>query len=113
MLIVYLPIFLFLTKRKWLSLCGCVPAGTIAKKELCDKDIRLIVDLFQRVKPQQIYAAGDLSDPHGTHRTCLKASVDKVCPCTIACKPVLCLKHARTGRNHAARPFRDTSPTGR
>ncbi|KAK9918984.1 hypothetical protein WJX75_008480 [Coccomyxa subellipsoidea] len=49
--------------------------GTIAKKELCDKDIRLIVDLFQRVKPQQIYAAGDLSDPHGTHRTCLKANL--------------------------------------
>jgi len=32
-----------------------------------------VVDLFQRIQPQQIYAAGDLSDPHGTHRTCLLA----------------------------------------
>ncbi|EIE24760.1 nagb/rpia/CoA transferase-like protein [Coccomyxa subellipsoidea C-169] len=52
--------------------------GTVAKKELCDEDIRLIVELFQRVHPQQIYAAGDLSDPHGTHRTCLKAVLQAV-----------------------------------
>ena len=31
------------------------------------------MELLQQVKPHQIYAAGDLSDPHGTHRTCLKA----------------------------------------
>ncbi|BDA49180.1 probable glucosamine-6-phosphate deaminase at N-terminal half [Coccomyxa sp. Obi] len=47
--------------------------GTVAKKDLSSEDIRLVVDLFQRVQPDQIYAAGDLSDPHGTHRTCLKA----------------------------------------
>jgi glucosamine-6-phosphate deaminase len=29
------------------------------------------VDLLEKVKPQQVYAAGDLSDPHGTHRVCL------------------------------------------
>lgn len=47
--------------------------GTVKKKGLSDKDIDMIVDLMQEVKPQQIYAAGDLSDPHGTHRVCLKA----------------------------------------
>ena len=31
------------------------------------------MELYQRVKPHQIYAAGDLRDPHGTHRTCLSA----------------------------------------
>ena len=31
------------------------------------------MDLLERVKPHQVYAAGDLSDPHGTHRVCLSA----------------------------------------
>jgi glucosamine-6-phosphate deaminase len=31
------------------------------------------MDLLERVKPHQVYAAGDLSDPHGTHRVCLAA----------------------------------------
>ena len=35
--------------------------------------INIIVDLIKEVKPHQIYAAGDLSDPHGTHRVCLNA----------------------------------------
>jgi glucosamine-6-phosphate deaminase len=32
-----------------------------------------VADLLERVRPHQIYAAGDLSDPHGTHRVCLAA----------------------------------------
>jgi glucosamine-6-phosphate deaminase len=47
--------------------------GAVKKKPLSDVDIKLIVDLLQKVKPHQIYAAGDLSDPHGTHRVCLAA----------------------------------------
>ena len=47
--------------------------GTVKKKPLSDADIQLIVDLIEEVKPHQIYAAGDLSDPHGTHRVCLSA----------------------------------------
>ena len=47
-------------------------AGTVAKKDLSNADISLIQTLFQQLKPHQIYAAGDLSDPHGTHRTCLQ-----------------------------------------
>ena len=47
--------------------------GTIVKKPLSDEDIKITVDLLQKLKPNQIYAAGDLSDPHGTHRVCLDA----------------------------------------
>lgn len=47
--------------------------GLVKKKPLGEKDITLIVDLLDKVKPHQIYAAGDLSDPHGTHRVCLSA----------------------------------------
>jgi glucosamine-6-phosphate deaminase len=55
--------------------------GAVKKKPLSDKDIQIIVDLLEKVKPHQIYAAGDLSDPHGTHRVCLAAiykAVDKL-----------------------------------
>ncbi|MFN8706522.1 MAG: PIG-L family deacetylase, partial [Planctomyces sp.] len=47
--------------------------GRVKKKPLGPEDIQLIVELLRDVKPHQIYAAGDLSDPHGTHRVCLKA----------------------------------------
>ncbi|HTE30207.1 MAG TPA: glucosamine-6-phosphate deaminase, partial [Chryseolinea sp.] len=47
--------------------------GAVKKKPLGEEDINLIVDILERVKPQQVYAAGDLSDPHGTHRVCLAA----------------------------------------
>ena len=47
--------------------------GAVKKKPLGEEDIRIIVDLLEQVKPHQIYAAGDLSDPHGTHRVCLSA----------------------------------------
>ena len=47
--------------------------GGIKKGELTDADIDIIVELLRRVRPHQIYAAGDLADPHGTHRTCMEA----------------------------------------
>ena len=47
--------------------------GKVRRKPLSDDDIQLIEDLLESVQPHQIYAAGDLSDPHGTHRTCLTA----------------------------------------
>jgi glucosamine-6-phosphate deaminase len=52
--------------------------GAIKKKPLSEEDIKLIVDLLQKVKPHQIYAAGDLSDPHGTHRVCLAAIFEAI-----------------------------------
>jgi glucosamine-6-phosphate deaminase len=47
--------------------------GTIAKAPIHPQDIRDIVALLQRLQPAQIYVAGEMSDPHGTHRTCANA----------------------------------------
>jgi len=47
--------------------------GADKKNDLSEKDTQIIVDLLEKYKPHQIYAAGDLSDPHGTHGICLKA----------------------------------------
>ncbi|MDR1368725.1 MAG: glucosamine-6-phosphate deaminase [Dysgonamonadaceae bacterium] len=44
--------------------------GAVKKKPIGEEDIRIIADLLDEVKPHQIFAAGDLSDPHGTHRVC-------------------------------------------
>jgi len=44
--------------------------GTIAKNLPGDEDVRLIRRLIEEVEPGQVYVAGDLSDPHGTHRVC-------------------------------------------
>jgi glucosamine-6-phosphate deaminase len=45
--------------------------GKVKKKPISEEDIKITVDLIRKIKPHQIYAAGDLSDPHGTHRICL------------------------------------------
>lgn len=47
--------------------------GEVKKKPLGEEDIQITVDLIRALKPHQIYVAGDLSDPHGTHRVCLDA----------------------------------------
>ncbi len=47
--------------------------GRTRKKPLSEEDIRLVAGLMEKVKPHQVYAAGDLADPHGTHRVCLDA----------------------------------------
>ena len=45
--------------------------GTIEKAPMGEEDIRITVELLRKVKPQQVFAAGDLADPHGTHKVCL------------------------------------------
>ena len=47
--------------------------GRVRKKPLGSEDIEIVKKLLRSVKPHQVYAAGDLSDPHGTHRVCLAA----------------------------------------
>ena len=47
--------------------------GTVKKNPLGQADVDIIVKLLREVKPHQIYAAGDLADPHGTHGVCLDA----------------------------------------
>jgi len=45
--------------------------GTIEKKPMGKEDVDLTVALMRKIKPQQIFCAGDLADPHGTHKVCL------------------------------------------
>jgi glucosamine-6-phosphate deaminase len=44
--------------------------GRVKKNPLGEEDVRILVNLLRKTKPQQIFAAGDWSDPHGTHRVC-------------------------------------------
>lgn len=45
--------------------------GTVKKNPMGPADVKLTVDLIKEIKPHQIFAAGDLADPHGTHKVCL------------------------------------------
>lgn len=47
--------------------------GTVKKNPLGEADIDIIAKLLREVRPHQVYAAGDLADPHGTHGVCLEA----------------------------------------
>ncbi|CAM4225617.1 glucosamine-6-phosphate deaminase [Zobellia roscoffensis] len=47
--------------------------GTIKKNNLSEEDVQIMMNIISEIKPQQIFAAGDLADPHGTHKVCLDA----------------------------------------
>ncbi len=47
--------------------------GTVRKNPLSEDDIDITMRLLEQMRPHMIFAAGDLSDPHGTHRVCLTA----------------------------------------
>ena len=50
--------------------------GSVRKKELSEADIEIVEDLIRKVQPHQIFAAGDLADPHDTHRKCLNVILE-------------------------------------
>jgi glucosamine-6-phosphate deaminase len=52
--------------------------GSVQKLPLSEADIIKIMNLIEEVQPHQIYAAGDLADPHGTHKVCLDAIIEAV-----------------------------------
>ena len=52
--------------------------GGIKKGERTQADIDIIAKLLSEVKPHQIYLAGDLADPHGTHRVCTEAVLEAI-----------------------------------
>ncbi|MBI4551383.1 MAG: glucosamine-6-phosphate deaminase [Candidatus Latescibacteria bacterium] len=47
--------------------------GQVKKNPIGEDDIRIILDLLNEVQPDVVFVAGDLSDPHGTHRMCKDA----------------------------------------
>lgn len=52
--------------------------GKSRKKAIGPEDVAIIAKLLSEIKPHQIYAAGDLADPHGTHRVCLEAIFEAI-----------------------------------
>jgi len=46
--------------------------GKFKKNSVGEEDIQMTIDLLQKVKPHQIFAAGDFADPHGTHLVCFQ-----------------------------------------
>ena len=47
--------------------------GTIKKGDLTERDVEIVKNLISSVRPHQIFVAGDLADPHGTHKVCTDA----------------------------------------
>lgn len=47
--------------------------GAIKKGDLSQKDVDIVKNLLLELKPNEIFVAGDLADPHGTHKVCLDA----------------------------------------
>ncbi len=47
--------------------------GHVRKKPISTEDIDIVANIISKIKPHQVFAAGDLADPHGTHEVCLNA----------------------------------------
>ncbi|MGL2992823.1 glucosamine-6-phosphate deaminase [Flavobacterium sp. TSSA_36] len=47
--------------------------GKVQKNPLGTEDIAIVKEIITRIQPHQVFAAGDLADPHGTHEVCLNA----------------------------------------
>ncbi|MBN8835617.1 MAG: glucosamine-6-phosphate deaminase [Sphingobacteriia bacterium] len=45
--------------------------GAIQKNPMSEADIEITMALLKKLQPHQVYCAGDLADPHGTHKVCL------------------------------------------
>ena len=50
-------------------------SGGIKKKPRTQADVDIIKDLISSLKPHMVFMAGDLADPHGTHRVCTEAAL--------------------------------------
>ena len=53
-------------------------SGGVTKLPRTQKDLDIIKELSLELKPDQIYMAGDLADPHGTHRVCTEAALEAI-----------------------------------
>ncbi|HEV8082200.1 MAG TPA: glucosamine-6-phosphate deaminase [Chitinophagaceae bacterium] len=52
--------------------------GTIEKNPVSEEDIDITVTLMRNLKPDQVFCAGDLADPHGTHKVCLDIILEAI-----------------------------------
>ena len=53
-------------------------SGGVTKLPRTQADLDIIKALIKEIKPDQIYMAGDLADPHGTHRVCTEAALEAI-----------------------------------
>ncbi|MCD6392112.1 MAG: glucosamine-6-phosphate deaminase [Planctomycetes bacterium] len=52
--------------------------GRVQKLSIGGEDVAVIRQLIESVRPEVVFAAGDMSDPHGTHRLCLEAAMEAI-----------------------------------
>jgi len=52
--------------------------GRVKKNPISEKDVMIVKDFIEAIQPHQMYVAGDLADPHGTHKVCLDAILGAV-----------------------------------
>lgn len=52
--------------------------GTIEKNPMGEQDVVITMELLRKLKPQQIYCAGDFADPHGTHIVCFNVVLESL-----------------------------------
>jgi glucosamine-6-phosphate deaminase len=52
--------------------------GTIEKKPMGEEDVLLTMELLRKIQPHQVFCAGDLADPHGTHKVCLDVIFESI-----------------------------------
>ena len=50
--------------------------GTIEKNPMGEEDVIITMNLLNKIKPHQIYCAGDFADPHGTHKVCFDVVIE-------------------------------------
>ncbi|RYZ32202.1 MAG: glucosamine-6-phosphate deaminase, partial [Sphingobacteriales bacterium] len=50
--------------------------GTIEKNPMGEQDVLITIDLLRKIKPQQVFCAGDFADPHGTHLVCFNVVLE-------------------------------------
>ncbi len=50
--------------------------GTIEKNPMGEADVEITMELLNKIKPQQIFCAGDFADPHGTHKVCFDVVIE-------------------------------------
>ena len=53
-------------------------SGGVKKMPRTQVDLDIIKDLLKRLRPDQVFMAGDLADPHGTHRVCTEAALEAI-----------------------------------
>lgn len=50
--------------------------GTIEKNPMGEEDVQITIELLKKIKPHQVYCAGDFADPHGTHIVCFNVVLE-------------------------------------